>query len=151
MKALDFEDIFQIAKDMFDEKFDFKIRNLLHVFPADNINSQGVLFWSGPKRLPSPVTFDPFDRLHLQFVSSAANLLAYSIGMQYVRDTTQHLEMARACKPGVYVPKKVKVELGKNDKSVTQPKEEEPEEEEEDDEVVLKRTVDALNVIAKDF
>jgi ubiquitin-activating enzyme E1 len=58
--------------------------------------------------------------------------------------------MARACKPGVYVPKKVKVVLDKNDKSVTQPKEEEPEEE-EDDEVVLKQTVDALNVIAKDF
>jgi len=83
MKATcSFTDIMQIAKDMFDEFFDFKIRNLLHVFPADSINSQGVLFWSGPKRVPSSVTFDANDRLHLQFVSSAANLLAYSIGMQ---------------------------------------------------------------------
>lgn len=72
----------QIGREMFEEKFDWKIRNLLGVFPTDHLNNQGVPFWSGPKRAPVPVTFDPNDRLHVSFISSAANLLAYSLGIE---------------------------------------------------------------------
>ena len=46
----------------------------------------GQPFWSGPKRCPKVLNFDPVTELHLDFVVAAANLLAAVHGIEGSRD-----------------------------------------------------------------
>ena len=50
------------------------------------ILKSGEPFWSNTRRAPNPLTFDPNDDLHMDFVFSFANLLAFAIGIPYNRD-----------------------------------------------------------------
>uniref|UniRef100_A0A8B9Z2Q5 E1 ubiquitin-activating enzyme n=1 Tax=Buteo japonicus TaxID=224669 RepID=A0A8B9Z2Q5_9AVES len=62
------------------------IRQLLHNFPPGQKTNSGTLFWSGPKRCPHPLVFDPDNPLHLDYVMAAANLFAQSYGIGGSRD-----------------------------------------------------------------
>ena len=46
----------------------------------------GAPFWSGTKRAPTPLTFDPSSPLHLDFIVSAANLQAAVYGLKGCQD-----------------------------------------------------------------
>lgn len=46
------------------------------------VTSSGALFWSGPKRCPKAITFDDSNELHMDFVTAAANLFAFNVGIQ---------------------------------------------------------------------
>eukprot|EP00656_Telonema_subtile_P003724 TRINITY_DN11687_c0_g2_i3.p1 TRINITY_DN11687_c0_g2~~TRINITY_DN11687_c0_g2_i3.p1 ORF type:complete len:1029 (-),score=303.82 TRINITY_DN11687_c0_g2_i3:165-3251(-) len=53
------------------------LRQLIHNFPEDAKNSKtGKSFWSPPKRFPTPLNFDPTDKLHMDFLIAATNLRA---------------------------------------------------------------------------
>ncbi|XP_029814299.1 ubiquitin-like modifier-activating enzyme 1, partial [Manacus vitellinus] len=62
------------------------ILQLLHNFPPEQRTNSGTLFWSGPKRCPHPLDFDPNNPLHLDYVMAAANLFAQSYGIAGSRD-----------------------------------------------------------------
>ena len=47
------------ARLQFEEKYNNDIRQLLFSLPKDAVTSTGQPFWSGPKRAPEPLTFDP--------------------------------------------------------------------------------------------
>lgn len=55
---------------------------LLHNFPRDHKDSTGNLFWSGTKRAPTALEFDPNDDMHMEFVSGAAHIVAYNFGVK---------------------------------------------------------------------
>jgi ubiquitin-activating enzyme E1 len=55
----------EVAMNTFNGNFDHNIRDLLSLFPPDHLDSQGQPFWSGPKRAPSPITFNPEEPTHL--------------------------------------------------------------------------------------
>jgi hypothetical protein len=57
------------------------MKQLLHNFPLDFIDSSGTPFWSAGKRPPNPIEFDPNNELHLDFVVAAAFLRAYTLGI----------------------------------------------------------------------
>lgn len=61
---------------LFVENFSTSIQNLLNTFPPNHMDDKGNPFWSPPKRVPSPISFDINDKLHIKFVYSAANLFA---------------------------------------------------------------------------
>lgn len=46
----------------------------------------GAPFWSGTKRAPSPLSFDPLNSLHLDFIVAAANLQATVYGLKGCQD-----------------------------------------------------------------
>ncbi|EOD41937.1 hypothetical protein EMIHUDRAFT_425780 [Emiliania huxleyi CCMP1516] len=69
------------ARRRFETYFHNRIAQLLFNFPPDAITSQGVPFWSPPKRLPRPLAFDLGDPLHMQFVLAAARLRAHLFGL----------------------------------------------------------------------
>ena len=48
----------------------------MHVYPLDSKTKDGTLFWSLPKRPPSPAAFDKENPLHRMFVSALACLRA---------------------------------------------------------------------------
>ena len=77
----DFGSCVQIARDLFDTFFNFNIRDLIGMFAPDALDSHGQPFWSGPKRCPDPIAFNPNDATHLMFVMSCANLIAFNLGI----------------------------------------------------------------------
>lgn len=70
------------ARNIFQVNYSNTIRQLLFNFPADQTTSSGSLFWSGPKRCPRPLDFDPDTELHMDYIVAAANLKAFMCGLQ---------------------------------------------------------------------
>ena len=113
-----FEDCVAWARKLFQDLFHNSIAQLLHNFPPDQQTSSGTLisrkndlvhvltkilisillgqpFWSGPKRCPKVLNFDPNIDLHLDFVLAAANLLAAVYGIEGSRNRDSIVEMGK--------------------------------------------------------
>ncbi|KAI1775319.1 hypothetical protein F4818DRAFT_46379 [Hypoxylon cercidicola] len=77
-KPLSFEDCIVWARMLFEIQYNNAIQQLLFNFPKDSLSSSGTPFWSGPKRAPDPLKFDPNNPTHFGFVVAAANLHAFN-------------------------------------------------------------------------
>ncbi|KAK3687501.1 hypothetical protein B0T22DRAFT_130371 [Podospora appendiculata] len=77
-RALTFEDCVQWARMLFEKQFNNAIQQLLYNFPKDSTSSSGTPFWSGPKRAPDAIKFDPENPTHYAFVEAATNLHAFN-------------------------------------------------------------------------
>eukprot|EP00184_Porphyridium_aerugineum_P006310 CAMPEP_0184706368 /NCGR_PEP_ID=MMETSP0313-20130426/36723_1 /TAXON_ID=2792 /ORGANISM="Porphyridium aerugineum, Strain SAG 1380-2" /LENGTH=1155 /DNA_ID=CAMNT_0027167921 /DNA_START=364 /DNA_END=3832 /DNA_ORIENTATION=+ len=86
-----FDDCVVWARLTFEELFSSSIRQLLHVFPPDMLDSNGIPFWSGTKRAPKPVTFDPNDENHKMFIEAASYLRAEVYGINTDGATTSSI------------------------------------------------------------
>jgi ubiquitin-activating enzyme E1 len=73
-----FEDCIAWARRLFETEFANKIQQLLYNFPKDSETSSGTPFWSGPKRAPDALKFDPNNPTHFGFIVAAANLHAFN-------------------------------------------------------------------------
>jgi ubiquitin-activating enzyme E1 len=73
------------------------------------VTTNGAPFWSGPKRAPKPITFDPKNPLHLEFVISAANLRAFNFGLKGEHDPEVFLKILPNIMVAEFTPKKVKI------------------------------------------
>jgi len=100
----DFEDCVKWARLLFEQLFDNQIRQLLFNFPEDQVTSTGSQFWSGSKRCPKAITFDPDVlcaeaqmRNHFDFVIAASNLRAQMYGIPgstdelYIREVLSNI------------------------------------------------------------
>ncbi|PFH57387.1 hypothetical protein XA68_15134 [Ophiocordyceps unilateralis] len=77
-----FEDCIAWARMLFETEFSNKIQQLLYNFPKDSETSSGTPFWSGPKRAPEPLKFDPNSPTHFGFIVAAANLHAFNFNIK---------------------------------------------------------------------
>merc|ERR1711936_1217770 len=84
-----FEDCVAWARLTWQELFHNQIAQLLHNFPPDQVTSTGSPFWSGPKKCPKVLNFDPEDQMHFDFVEAAANLRAGVYGIKGTKDVDQ--------------------------------------------------------------
>lgn len=138
-----------VAKNIFESKFDHDIRDLISLFPADHKDSNGLPFWSGPKRCPSPIPFDVNDPLHISFILNCANLIASTIGIAPVLDEAKMAEMAKAAPAKAYVAKKIVVETPEEAKAREERGEPAPVQQgqdNEDDEPVITALMNALTI-----
>ncbi|KAK9467961.1 hypothetical protein V1512DRAFT_236239 [Lipomyces arxii] len=85
-KPLTFEECIVWARMEFEKKYHNEIAQLLYNFPKDSTTSEGSPFWSGPKRAPTPLTFDPNNEIHMSFVVAGANLHAFNYGFKGCTD-----------------------------------------------------------------
>jgi len=76
-----FMDCVAAARLKFEHDFNHTIKQLITNFPLDCVTKEGALFWSGPKRAPSPIDFDVKNPLHLSYVTALANLRAEVFGI----------------------------------------------------------------------
>jgi ubiquitin-activating enzyme E1 len=76
-----FDDCIAWARLLFEETFVNKIKQLLFNFPADAVTAEGVDFWSGKNKCPSPTPFDRSVPLHVEFVAYAAFVRASVYGL----------------------------------------------------------------------
>eukprot|EP01062_Namystynia_karyoxenos_P069282 TRINITY_DN64806_c0_g1_i1.p1 TRINITY_DN64806_c0_g1~~TRINITY_DN64806_c0_g1_i1.p1 ORF type:complete len:1107 (+),score=439.16 TRINITY_DN64806_c0_g1_i1:154-3321(+) len=111
-----FNDCVAWARKKFEELFVNTIKQVLHNLPLDMRTNSGDLFWSGPKRPPQPLVFDPADPTHALFVASAANLRAYSFGIEQVQDVQGIARMAASVQLPEFVPRKVKIQTDEKEK-----------------------------------
>jgi len=66
------------ARLLWQQEFHNQIAQLLHNFPSDATTQDGQAFWSGAKRPPVVLQFDPTDELHMGFIEAAASLRAHN-------------------------------------------------------------------------
>lgn len=80
-KPLGVEDCIKWARNLFEKQYNNAIQQLLYNFPKDSVSSSGQPFWSGPKRAPEPLKFNPDNEFHWTFIVSGANLHAFNYGI----------------------------------------------------------------------
>jgi ubiquitin-activating enzyme E1 len=136
------------ARLKFEELFNNNIQQLLYNFPRDMITSTGTPFWSGPKRAPAPIKFDPNDKLHMDFIISGANLRAVNYK---IADASADPEVIKKALANVTIPefrpKRVKIQVTENEQNNQQ--QEKEKESEVDDDTVAERILSALPSAAK--
>ena len=119
------------------------IAQLLYSFPLDHKTEQGQYFWSGPKRAPQVVNYDPEDPTCLNFVVSAANIFANSLGLDYCRDVEKIKALSKSVEMPKFQIKKLTIKEDNNDKNVV------VEEKSEDDEEAVIRLTEKLKSTLK--
>ena len=112
------------------------IAQLLYSFPLEHKTEAVQLFWSGPKRPPQILNYDPEDPMSLNFVIAAANIFAYSFGLDYVHDVSKIKALSKAVNLPKFELKKITIK--------EEGKEEPPVDKSDDDDEVIKRLVEKL-------
>lgn len=93
-RPLKFEDCVTWARLHWEAQYANQIKQLLFNFPPDQTTTSGAPFWSGPKRCPAPLEFDPRNELHVDYVVAAANLRAQVYGLPTCVDRERIAEVA---------------------------------------------------------
>ncbi|KAF8592588.1 ubiquitin activating enzyme [Ramaria rubella] len=111
-KPLTFEECIVWARLQFEENFNNSIQQLLYSLPKDATSSSGQPFWSGPKRAPDALVFDPNNPTHLDFITAAANLHAFNYGLRGETDPVLFRKVADSVVVPSFTPKSgVKVQI----------------------------------------
>ena len=69
---------------LFVNYFSTSITKLLESFGPEHVDQDGNLFWSPPKRIPSPVAFNINDKMHIGFLLASSNLYAACFGIRKI-------------------------------------------------------------------
>ncbi|KAG6455670.1 hypothetical protein O3G_MSEX009330 [Manduca sexta] len=104
-RPLNFEDCVTWARLHWENQYANQIKQLLFNFPPDQQTTSGAPFWSGPKRCPSPLEFDPNDELHLDYIVAAANLKAHVYGIPSCVDRECIAKLASTVQVPEFSPK----------------------------------------------
>uniref|UniRef100_A0A3Q3IDV5 E1 ubiquitin-activating enzyme n=1 Tax=Monopterus albus TaxID=43700 RepID=A0A3Q3IDV5_MONAL len=118
------EDCVSWARRKWQTLYNNDICQLLHCFPPKQVTPTGLPFWSGTKRCPHPLTFDPINNTHMDYVVAAANLYGQIYGINGTRDC----ESIRKILEKVHVPSftpKSSVKIPLTDKEMQEDKEKE--------------------------
>jgi ubiquitin-activating enzyme E1 len=111
---------------------------LLFNFPSDLITANGQAFWSGNKKVPSFITFDVNQRLHIDFIVSCANLRAEIFDIEQNRNYMSVIEGVQKVVVPDFEPKS-NVKIPVNDSEL-----EEKNDEEEVDEAEIGQLIEEL-------
>ncbi|KAG6558134.1 hypothetical protein Mapa_000315 [Marchantia paleacea] len=104
-RPLSFEACVQWARLQFEEFFVNIIKQLCFTFPPGMTTTAGAPFWSGTKRAPAPLTFDPLNPLHLDFIVAAANLQATVYGLKGCQEHGVFLDILQNVEVPAFEPK----------------------------------------------
>lgn len=103
-RATSFDDCVVWARLRFEDMFCHKIKQLIHNLPLDKLLPNGQLFWSGAKKPPAFLEFDPSDPLHLEFVSAVASIRASQYGLAPCEDLAHIARVAASTPVPVFRP-----------------------------------------------
>ena len=113
----DFDKVIQFALKKYTDNFDWKIQQLLFNFPPDYRTEDGNIFWSGSKKLPHNIPYNPNIDLCFLFVKSYSTIISHSLGLnlskeqlsdEYIRKVSSEFEIPK------FVPKTVKIDISEN-------------------------------------
>eukprot|EP01088_Endostelium_zonatum_P016187 TRINITY_DN4267_c0_g1_i1.p1 TRINITY_DN4267_c0_g1~~TRINITY_DN4267_c0_g1_i1.p1 ORF type:complete len:603 (-),score=182.98 TRINITY_DN4267_c0_g1_i1:67-1875(-) len=116
-KILTFTDCVIWARLKFQEYFYNTIAQLVYNLPANHRTKEGAMFWSGPKRFPQPIAFDPEEELHMEFINSASHLFAFIYNVpDEDMDEDKIKQILKTVTVPVFTPKKAFIPTDPNDK-----------------------------------
>uniref|UniRef100_A0AAQ4PV49 E1 ubiquitin-activating enzyme n=1 Tax=Gasterosteus aculeatus aculeatus TaxID=481459 RepID=A0AAQ4PV49_GASAC len=122
------EDCVSWARCKWETLYNNDIRQLLHCFPPGEVTAAGLPFWAGSKRCPHPLTFDPNNTTHMDYVVAAANLYGQIFRISGTRDRASITKTLEKVRLPSFTPKSsVKIHLS----------DEEMEEDKQDDKAEL--------------
>ncbi|KAH7967635.1 hypothetical protein HPB52_001512 [Rhipicephalus sanguineus] len=103
-RATVFDDCVVFARLRFQDQYDNQIRLLLRNYPENHTTSSGAPFWSGFKRCPHPIEFNPNNALHMDYIVAAANLRATMFGIPRITDREAIAEMLKVVEVPAFDP-----------------------------------------------
>ncbi|WFC99050.1 E1 ubiquitin-activating enzyme [Malassezia yamatoensis] len=107
------------ARSKFEENYVNMIKQLLFNLPADAVTSTGQPFWSGPKRAPTPLTFNEQNPDHMAYIVAAANLHAENYGLKGTAEMDVYHRVLSQVSVPEFVPSSVKVQVNDNEPTPT--------------------------------
>lgn len=143
----DFFECIRWARIKFEELFTNQIKQLLFNFPPDQTTPSGQLFWSGSKKMPTIIAFDVNQKLHIDFIVSAANLYAEMYGLEQNRDYVSALEYMQRVDVPIFEPK-TNVKIPVNDSEI-EPEKKDDDDDEDVNEEEIQRLADDLQKVVK--
>jgi ubiquitin-activating enzyme E1 len=115
MQSKDLSKCIEFAVLKFTENFDHRIKQLLHNFPPEYTNPDGSKFWSGSKRVPTPLVYSAQDPLSAQFVLSYSVLIAQACNININLTEDQIIEYSSKIAIPEFSPRKVIIKVNEND------------------------------------
>jgi hypothetical protein len=112
-----FEDCIKSARLKFQKLFVNDILLLLRTYPLDHRNKDDSLFWTFPKRAPSPIEFSPKDEMSFRGIRSYACLLAFANKIKipsYVSNQKEFVIVIEQCLKELIIPE-FKIDENKTD------------------------------------
>ena len=113
----DFDKAIEFAVMKYNDNFDWRIQQLLYNFPPDHKNEEGKPFWSGSRKLPHNIPYDPNDELCLLFVKTYVSIIARALGLNVSKDklSDKYIKtVSSKVKIPKFVPKTVKINISEN-------------------------------------
>ncbi|PAV84139.1 hypothetical protein WR25_11353 isoform C [Diploscapter pachys] len=99
------EECIKWARMLFQTNYYDNIAQMLHSFPPEQLTDKGAKFWSGAKRCPHTLKFDPNQTEHFNFVYAASILRAQVYGLEPILDKAKVAEIASSMAPPSFVPR----------------------------------------------
>ena len=106
----DIKKMCQFGVDCYTENFDHNIQQLLSIYPPDyktSINDKIVDFWSGSKRLPHPIKFNPKDDLCLNYVIKFVQILSHAFNIPLTKEDLSKENIQKICED-IKIPEFIK-------------------------------------------
>lgn len=116
-KVNSFDACVKFAREKFQENFHTTIAQLLYTFPPDYKDEHGVPFWTGPKRAPVIIQFNPKDKLHALYVQACAIICASVLKVPMSKEQKNEdyiLKVASGVHIPKFEPKKIEITLEEN-------------------------------------
>ena len=110
MVTKDIKKMCQFGVDCYTENFDHNIQQLLSIYPPDyktSINDKIVDFWSGSKRLPHPIKFNPKDDLCLNYVIKFVQILSHDFSILLKKEDLSKENIKKICED-IKIPEFIK-------------------------------------------
>ena len=113
----DFDKVIEFAVKKYTDNFDWRIQQLLYNFPPNYKTEEGKLFWSGSKKLPHNIPYDPNNDLCFLFVKRYSTIISRALGLnvkadklsdEYIRKISSKVKIPK------FEPKTVKIDLSEN-------------------------------------
>jgi len=105
IKSNNFEQCINNGIKKFTENFDHKICKLIDEYPENHLNKDGSKFWSGSKRFPHSIKYNPDNELSFTFVKTYSVILARTLGIsiinndEYIKSVSKNFDIPK------YIPK----------------------------------------------
>jgi ubiquitin-activating enzyme E1 len=94
----------ELVVAFFQDVFNHQIKQLLYEYPANYICKQtNKLFWSGHKRVPTPLELNVKDPIHAEFIQAGANIYATMFGIPKEKDQSKVIEIVKKVKLAEFV------------------------------------------------
>jgi ubiquitin-activating enzyme E1 len=105
MGSNNFEQCINNGIKKFTEFFDHKICKLIDEYPENHLNKDGSKFWSGSKRFPHSIKYNPDNELSFTFVKTYSVILARTLGISIINNDEYIKSVSKKFDIPKYIPK----------------------------------------------